>query len=111
MKQFVFVGSYCEIDNGRIKLEKFGQRFELEEAKAAVVIAGGGAIVAASDFDKIGFDPKDLQRYAFPGPRENAPSEFKEKFSQALKLYLDSLEPKPSAPAKSETKVKEANNA
>jgi hypothetical protein len=28
-----------------------------------------------------------------------------------LKLYLDSLEPKPSAPAKAETKVKEATNA
>lgn len=89
MKTYVFVGSYCELDNGRVKLDRFGQRIELVDSEAENVIRGGGAILPEADFSAIGFDQDELKKYALPGPRANAPAEFHEKVRSAVVAYCE----------------------
>ena len=67
MNVYHFVGSYCEIDGGRIKLERFGQRVELPEDVAGIVIRGGGAILPEAEFARPGFTEQELSLYAYPG--------------------------------------------
>lgn len=93
MGVYYFVGSHCEIDN-RIKLTRFGQKVTLSDSVAAVVIEGGGAILPEQVWDTIftTADAADLTAYAYPGPRVNAPDEFKEKVTRALVAFNDHRE-------------------
>ena len=83
MSTYNFVGSYCEIDGGRIKLEKFGQRIDLPEDLAAVVIKGGGAILPEAEFESLGFTEQEISLYAYPGQQASAPEAFLAKRTQA----------------------------
>jgi len=87
MGVYRFVGSYCEIDNGRIKLDRFGQRVELGDDVADTVIRGGGAILPEEDFERLGFTAEELAAYAYPGQQESAPEGFKEKRNAAHLAY------------------------
>jgi hypothetical protein len=83
MHTYYFVGSYCEIDGGRIKLERFGQRIDLPEDLATTVILGGGAILPEADFESLGFTEQEISLYAYPGQQATAPEAFLKKRSQA----------------------------
>jgi hypothetical protein len=89
MDRFVFVGSYCEIDRGRIKLDRFGQGVTLPVELARVVIQGGGAVIPAEKFEAIGFTAEELKRFAFPGPAESAPEAFKVKRAEAWRQFAE----------------------
>ncbi|CAB4130888.1 hypothetical protein UFOVP130_42 [uncultured Caudovirales phage] len=89
MSEFRFVGSYCEIDGGRIKLEQFGQRVELPDNVAEIVVRGNGAIIPEDQFTAIGFTDQELVDYAFPGQRAGAPEEFRERVKAAHIAFHD----------------------
>lgn len=89
MGVYHFVGSYCEIDGGRVKLERFGQRIELTDDIAKTVIMGGGAILPEAEFKRLGFTDAELKDYQFPGPQENAPEGFRAKKKAALVAYAE----------------------
>lgn len=96
MSTYHFVGSYCEIDNGRIKLERFGQRIELPENVAETVIRGGGAILPEADFNAIGFTEQEISLYAYPGQQATAPEVFQRKRAEAHRKFCELL----NAPAR-----------
>lgn len=87
MKPYFFVGSYCEIDGGRIKLERFGQRIELPDEVAETVVKGGGAILPEAKFQEIGFTEQELSLYAYPGQRAGAPEVFNQKVAAAHREF------------------------
>ncbi len=89
MAVYHFVGSYCEIDAGRIKLDKFGQRIELDDKLAEIVIKGGGAILPEDKFKAISFTDEELKDFAYPGARENAPESFKARVKAAHIAFCD----------------------
>jgi hypothetical protein len=87
MGVYRFVGSYCEIDNGRIKMDRFGQRVEFSGDVADTVIRGGGAILPEEDFENLGFTADEQAAYAYPGQQESAPESFKTKRNEAHLAY------------------------
>jgi hypothetical protein len=89
MKPYFFVGSYCEIDGGRVKLERFGQRIELPDELAATVVRGGGAVLPEAKFDEIGFTEQELKQYAYPGQRLGAPEAFNAKVVEAHRAFCE----------------------
>lgn len=89
MKPYLFVGSYCKIDGGRIKLERFGQRLELPDALAEIIVNGGGAILPEAQFDEIGFTEQELDQYAYPGRRLGAPEAFNAKVVEAHRAFCE----------------------
>jgi len=89
MGKYRFVGSYCEIDGGRIKLERFGQQIELPDEVAEIVVKGGGAIIPEADFEKLGFTEQELSLYAFPGQQVGAPDAFTVKHHAAHVAFHD----------------------
>jgi hypothetical protein len=78
-----FVGSNSDIGES-IRLTRFGQAVELSDELAREALLGGCALVAAADFQEIGFTPKELETFSSPGSHERAPVEFIEKKRQAL---------------------------
>jgi len=76
------LGNECEI-SGYSHLRNFGEAVELPEALAAELVARR-PLLPAADFEEIGFTADELKRYAAPGPRANAPAEFKAKVQAAL---------------------------
>ena|ERR1043165_7887431 len=88
MQAYRFVGSNCVI-HGVAELSKFGQRIELPNDLAETVIRGGGAIIPEHEFEAIGFTADELKKYEFPGARVNAPQSFKDKFTEANKLFCE----------------------
>ncbi|MFN3323418.1 MAG: hypothetical protein ACK5AZ_07980 [Bryobacteraceae bacterium] len=97
MNTYRFVGSYCEIDNGRIKLERFGQRIELPENVAETIIRGGGAILPEAEFNAIGFTEQELELYAYPGQQATAPGAFQRKRAKAHRKFCELLNAPASA--------------
>jgi hypothetical protein len=89
MSAYRFVGSYCEIDGGRIKLERFGQQVELPDAVAEVVVKGGGAIIPETEFESLGFTEQELSLYAYPGQQDGAPEAFAVKRHAAHVAFHD----------------------
>ncbi|MDE2103019.1 MAG: hypothetical protein KGL39_37590 [Patescibacteria group bacterium] len=87
MGMYRFVGSYCEIDGGRIKLERFGQQIELSDEVAEVVVKGGGAIIPEAEFEQIGFTEQELSLYAYPGQQSGAPEAWITKRKAAHLAY------------------------
>jgi hypothetical protein len=76
MGAYRFVGSYCEIDGGRIKLDRFGQQVELPDEVAEIVVKGGGAIIPEADFEALGLTEQEVSLYAYPGQQAGAPEVF-----------------------------------
>lgn len=89
MSTYRFVGSYCEIDGGRIKLERFGQRIELPDEVAETVIRGGGAILPEADFESLGFTEQEISLYAYPGQQIGAPEAFTRKQQEAHRAFCE----------------------
>lgn len=89
MSVYCFVGSYCEIDGGRIKLERFGQKIDLPEEIAATVISGGGAILPEADFEGLAFTEQEMSLYAYPGPQASAPEAFQRKRAAAHAAFCE----------------------
>lgn len=89
MNVYHFVGSYCEIGGGRIKLDRFGQRVELPAELAENVVKGGGAILPEEDFAKFGFTEQELSLYAYPGQWSDAPEAFTRKQKAAHLAFVE----------------------
>ena len=62
------------------KLERFGQAIELTPEAARATDA---PIIPEEAFAAHGFTPEELDAYAYPGPRQDAPEEFKQKCLKA----------------------------
>jgi len=56
-------------DAGELQLRKFGQKVELEDGLARLIILGGGSILPLSDFDKIAFTEQELKTAPGDGTR------------------------------------------
>ena len=61
---FRFVGSECEI--GGVRLDRFGQRVELDLDFAPVAIRGGAALLTQEQFHSLGFSEEDLKVWGSP---------------------------------------------
>jgi hypothetical protein len=86
-----FLGTEAEIAGRAI--QRLGQEVELPEDVARDLVVGAGAetgwagaiaLLPAEQFDAIGFTPAELQKYAYPGPRQNATAEFRAKWQAAM---------------------------
>lgn len=88
---FCFLGTEAIVSGQR--LERFGQNIDLPANEGAAAIAGNAVLLPKAQFEACGFTPEELERYAFPGPRSNATSEFAEKWKNA-RLALHELREK-----------------
>lgn len=61
---FRFVGSECEI--GQVRLDRFGQRVELESDFVSIAISGGAALLTQEQFHSLGFSEDDLKIWGSP---------------------------------------------
>lgn len=110
MSIYRYVGAFTEIGSiaeGDSALNKFGQSIQLSDALARDVILGGGAILPAATFDKLGFLEQELSLYSDVYTHSTAPEAFLLKKRKALLAYHDlrlaleagePLTPKPDAP-------------
>lgn len=83
--KYRFLGTASEII-GVASLKEFGQEVELDPAVAEPLIASdrGPMLIPSDRFEGIGFDPEDLKRYRYPGPRSEAPEQFQGKYRESL---------------------------
>lgn len=103
MKSYRFVGTLADV--GGVRLDKFGQKIDLPAADAKH--ERGPAVIPAEKFEEIGFTEDELQKYAYPGPRSEAPKSFQEKLKAAWDARHEyvhetrkvAAEPQPPSPA------------
>ena len=81
-----FLGTESQF--GDVKLDKFGQSFELEDDEAVKLIGHPRGVPAISEesFNEIGFTESELEQYQYPGPRTEAPLDFTRKYVAALQV-------------------------
>jgi hypothetical protein len=107
MKSYRFVGTLADV--GGVRLDRFGQKVQLPAADAKH--ERGPAVIPEERFAEIGFTDEELEKYAYPGPRTDAPSEFQKKLKAALearheyvyetrKVTPDPLPPSPALSVK-----------
>jgi hypothetical protein len=90
MQKYRFVGTAAMIHDRRDgELTRLGQRIELSEAEAEVVVRGGAALITEEDYDSCGFNAAEESAYAFPGSQLNAPEEFKAKLRAARTIFTE----------------------
>jgi hypothetical protein len=80
---YYFVGSNSDIGD-LIRLTRFGQAVELSDEQAREAVLGGCALVPEAEWDEIGFDRPELERFASVASHERAPAAFIEKKKAAL---------------------------
>jgi hypothetical protein len=56
-------------DAGDLKLNKFGQKVDLDDKLARLIILGGGSLLPSADFDKISFTDQELKTTPGDGNR------------------------------------------
>lgn len=103
MKSYRFVGTLADV--GGVRLDRFGQKVQLPAADAKH--ERGPAVIPEEEFERIGFTEEELTKFAFPGPRSEAPPEFQKKINAALKARHEyvfetrkvAAEPLPPSPA------------
>ena len=117
MPTFRFVGTESEI--GGEGLRRFGQRITLSDSRAKEAIMGAGketayagatAIIPDEAFEKLKVSDQEMDKYAYPGQRNNAPPEFRAKVKAALEALAatrETYEREDAAAAKASAKAKE----
>jgi hypothetical protein len=80
---------YCGSQSfiGDLKLDKFGQSVEFDDAAAKNAILGGAAIVPATDPLWKEFTDEELRKFSNPLSHRQAPAVFLQKKKMALGAY------------------------
>lgn len=98
-KVYRFAALGTETFVGGIKMNRFGQRFQIEEKLAIAAQRGGAVLLEETEFNQFGFSDQDLKVWAspfmsqhdVPGDLKDAKSkaEFLKKVQSAQSRYIE----------------------
>ena len=74
---------------GDIEFDTIGQRAEFSETGFRDAVLGGAGFIPMADFDRVGFEAKELEQYGSSGMRCDPTDSFCRKVEIAQQIYRD----------------------
>jgi hypothetical protein len=101
MAIYRFVGDVADIYNPPYNFRRFGQKADIDDALAQLVVGRGVPLIPEAEFEAIGFADAELAKYPSAISHMSAPDDFKRRKKTAL-IALDEYRRALKAPGTSQ---------